>query len=70
MNPNRVDVKAAAAHAGVSVSKMNKLRCQFGGPRYYKIGRRCVYDLADIDSWMSSMQRSSTADQGPSQAAA
>lgn len=64
MTLTRVDVSVAAMHAGVSTSNLNKLRCHGGGPRYYKIGRRVVYDLADIDSWLASMQRSSTSDTG------
>jgi len=66
MNTSRVDVSAAATDAGVSTSNLNKLRCHGGGPRYYKIGRRVVYDLADVDAWLRGMSRSSTSDSGVS----
>ena len=45
----RLNVNEAADYLGISVSKLNKLRTYGGGTRYYKLGHRVVYDIADLD---------------------
>jgi len=43
---------------------MEKYRIHGGGPAYYKLGRRVVYDTADLDVWLKAKRRRSTADTG------
>lgn len=50
----------AAAYCGSSASTFEKLRLYGGGPRYVKIGRRVVYDPADLDAWLAANRRRST----------
>jgi len=59
--PN-MTVQEAAVHARISVSALDKLRCFGGGPEFYKLGRRVVYDSADLDAWLASQKRRSTSD--------
>jgi hypothetical protein len=56
----RVNVKEAAGHIGLSVSKLNKLRTYGGGPKYYKLDHRVVYDIADLDAWVAERSRTNT----------
>ena len=63
-NRTRLTVEAAATHIGLSVSTLNKLRVFGGGPVFLKLGRRVVYDLADLEHWLSSKRRVSTSDGG------
>jgi len=56
----RVNVREAAAHIGSSKSKLDKLRCYGGGPRYYKICSKVVYDVADLDAWLAERARENT----------
>ncbi len=62
--PSRLPVNAAAAYAGISVSTLNKLRVFGGGPIFLKLGRRVIYEIADLDDWLASKRRSSTSDDG------
>lgn len=59
-----LSVDAASRHIGLSVSTLNKLRVFGGGPVFLKLGRRVVYDLADLDAWLSTKRRRSTSDIG------
>lgn len=52
----------AAAYCGSSASTFEKLRLTGGGPRYVKLGRRVVYDPADLDDWLLANRRVSTSD--------
>ena len=53
----------AAAYCGSSASTFAKLRLYGGGPHYVKLGRRVVYDPADLDRWLASHRRASTSDE-------
>ena len=53
----------AAAYCGSSASTFAKLRLYGGGPLYVKLGRRVVYDPADLDRWLASHRRASTSDE-------
>lgn len=64
LGPRRVDTKGASKHVGSAESTLNKLRVYGGGPRYIKIGRRVLYDIADLDAWIEQNKRSSTSDTG------
>ena len=54
----------AAAYCGSSASTFEKLRLTGGGPVYSKIGRRVVYRIDDLDSWLAANRRRSTSDTG------
>ena len=54
----------AAEYCGFSASTFEKLRLYGGGPRYVKLGRRVVYDPADLDAWLAVNRRTSTSDNG------
>ncbi len=51
----------AAVYLGVSRSWLNKKRCiDSDGPRFCKIGRRVLYDIADLDAYAEQAKRRST----------
>ncbi|MFA7413659.1 MAG: helix-turn-helix domain-containing protein [Rhizobium sp.] len=52
--------QGAAEYLSLSASTLNKLRLTGGGPEYIKLGKAVVYDLADLDVWLSSKRRRST----------
>jgi hypothetical protein len=54
--------KCAGQYTGVSDKYLRKLRCVGGGPVYVKVGRRVVYDQADLDAWLDSLKVKSTSD--------
>ena len=54
-------VREAAEHLRLSKSTLDKLRVYGGGPVYHKLGRTVVYAAADLDTWMASRRRGSTA---------
>ncbi len=54
---------AAADFLGLSASTLAKMRLRGDGPIYSKAGPRVVvYDLADLESWLTARKRSSTSD--------
>ena len=59
----RYQTKEAADYANVSSSYFNKLRCYGGGPKYLKIGRRVIYEQADLDAWLNAHKRASTSEE-------
>ena len=57
----KLQTREAAAYLGVSASMLTKLRSTHGGgPDYIKIGRRCVYDVYDLEAWAAALKRRST----------
>lgn len=58
--------KEAAAILGISLSRLNRFRCEGGGPVYCKLGSgsraRVGYRLADLDSWLQSCTRKHTSE--------
>jgi predicted DNA-binding transcriptional regulator AlpA len=60
----RLSGPEAAHYLGISASTLSKLRVFGGGPKFYKLGRRVVYDSSDLDDWFAARQRSSTSDSG------
>ena len=58
--------REAADFSGLSKSTLDKMRVFGGGPPYLKIGRRVVYDPADLDQWLVSHRRRSTSERGSS----
>lgn len=55
----------AAEYCGSSSSTFEKLRLTGGGPHFVKIGRRVVYDPADLDAWLAENRQRSTSDRSP-----
>lgn len=60
----RLTVKEAAVYVPLAKSTLDKFRVAGGGPRFIKIGKRVLYDTADLDGWMEAQKRNSTADTG------
>jgi hypothetical protein len=52
----------AAAYCDLGKSTLDKLRIFGGGPFYSKIGRRVVYDPADLDQWLLAHRQTSTSE--------
>jgi predicted DNA-binding transcriptional regulator AlpA len=55
-----IRVRDAALYCGISKSTLDKLRCFGGGPVYLKLGKTVVYDIGDLDAWLSARRRKST----------
>lgn len=58
----------AARYLGLSTSTVNKLRLTGGGPLYSRVGRRVLYRVQDLDAWVASGRRRSTAENMPTEA--
>ena len=52
-----LDTRQAAAYLGIGASTLNRMRVSGEGPRYSKLGRRVVYDAADLDKWVEERKR-------------
>jgi predicted DNA-binding transcriptional regulator AlpA len=55
--------KPAAERIGLKQKTFENWRCNGNGPPFYKIGSRVVYDDAEVDAWLESRRRTSTAQQ-------
>ncbi|MCJ2014533.1 helix-turn-helix domain-containing protein [Methylobacterium sp. J-076] len=55
-------VEEAAQYLRVSQSFLNQSRIRGDGPVFYKIGRRVVYETADLDLWKETRRRRSTSE--------
>jgi len=69
MQTHKLSSREAASYLGVSESYLNKTRVLGGGPAYFKLGRKVVYDRENLDAWLASHRRQSTS-QPPALAAA
>ena len=58
----KLTVKETAAYLSVSKSWLDKRRLDGNGPAYLKLGRRVVYDMADLDAWAASNKRQNTSE--------
>jgi excisionase family DNA binding protein len=56
--------KAAAAYVGLAVQTLAEMRVSGESPPFHKIGRRVLYDRADLDAWLAQRKRRSTSDTG------
>lgn len=62
VRPRCLDEEQASIYVGMSVSFLQKSRCtgatggQTPGPLFKKIGKRVVYDIADLDAWLDSFR--------------
>ncbi len=46
----------AAAYLGLSPFTLDTWACRGSGPTFYKLGRRAMYRLADLEAWLQSHQ--------------
>ena len=58
------DTAATAPLVGVKPGTLEVWRCKGIGPRFIKSGSRVVYRLRDINEYLDSRTRNSTADPG------
>jgi predicted DNA-binding transcriptional regulator AlpA len=58
-----LSTREAAAYCGSSASTFAKLRLYGGGPGFVKLGRRVVYDPADLDAWLAAHRQNTTSEQ-------
>jgi excisionase family DNA binding protein len=56
----KMSVSETAAYLNLSKSTLNKLRLSGNGPAYLKLGRRVLYDRADVDRWTAQNTRRQT----------
>ena len=54
--------KLAAAFLGLKPSTLERWRSKGEGPVFHKIGGRIYYTRADLDAWIESRRRRSTAE--------
>lgn len=59
------DTAAAAPLLGVRKGTLEVWRVRGTGPRFLKVGSRVLYRLRDINEFLDSRTRTSTADPGP-----
>jgi predicted DNA-binding transcriptional regulator AlpA len=58
----KLDTPQAAEYLGLGKSTLDKLRVAGSGPAFIKIGKRVVYDPADLDAWFAAHKRISTSE--------
>lgn len=63
----RLNVREAAEYTGLAVATLNKYRCSGAGPAFLRPGgaRRVLYDVADLDAWLTACRRHSTSETIP-----
>jgi predicted DNA-binding transcriptional regulator AlpA len=54
------DTRGCAERIGIKAKTLDNWRSTGGGPPYYKIGGRVVYDDAEVDDWLAARRRTST----------
>lgn len=59
--------KEAADYLGLTVHTMRRWRWSGDGPRFLKMGSRCLYPVAELEAYQASCLRRSTSDPGPTQ---
>jgi hypothetical protein len=52
----------ASQYLNVSQSMLAKRRLSGDGPRYSKLGKRGVYEVADLDQWITASRHLSTSE--------
>ena len=58
----KLSTTEAAAYAGLAKSTLEKLRLTGYGPIYLKVARRVLYDVRDIEAWLTKHRCTSTSD--------
>lgn len=59
-----LNVPEAAEYLRMAPQTLAKMRCEGTSPPFIKLGRRVLYDLAEIDQWLDQRRRRSTSDPG------
>lgn len=55
-------VREVAVYTGIPKSTLDKKRCYGGGPEWIEAGpRKVLYDRVDVDAWMATRKRNTTA---------
>lgn len=62
--PTFIDTNQFASLTGRSKRTVEHARLAGNGPPYYKLGRRVVYRLDEVLTWVHAQQRRSTSDPG------
>lgn len=52
----------AASYLKLSQSMLAKRRLTGDGPRYSKLGKRVIYEVADLDQWIAERMHRSTSE--------
>lgn len=67
MQARRLSTIEAAQYLGSQISprSLEAWRVRGGGPVYCRLGKKCVYDIADLDAWVASKRRASTSASAP-----
>ena len=52
MSPRGISTAEAGAYLGAPASTLVYWRAQRTGPRWYKLGKRVMYDRADLDAFI------------------
>jgi predicted DNA-binding transcriptional regulator AlpA len=47
---------------GLTRKALQNMRWRGGGPRYVKLGRRVLYDRADLEAWIQQNKRGDTSE--------
>ncbi|MEZ5280644.1 MAG: helix-turn-helix domain-containing protein [Acidimicrobiales bacterium] len=47
-----IPIEGAAEFCGVSVNTIHSMRMQGVGPRAYRLGKRLMFDPADLETWI------------------
>lgn len=56
----KLETEPAALYCGSKKKTFEKYRVTGGGPAYIKLGRKVVYEVADLDRWLERFRRTST----------
>lgn len=54
--------RAAAEYLGLSPATLAKMRCRGGGPCYFSLGRKVLYERATLDAWLEERRARNTSD--------
>jgi hypothetical protein len=60
--PELMDTSETAKYLNVSPASLNAWRANGNGPPFLKVSTLVRYSRADVDSWLASRRRTSTAD--------
>ena len=63
---HKLSTTEAAAYVGLAKSTLEKLRLTGYGPIYLKVSRSVLYDIRDIEAWLTKHRCISTSDLGTS----
>ena len=64
MTGQNIPTPVAAEIIGISARTLEKWRVTGQGPTYLKLGKRVLYPVRDLESWIQGQKRRSTSDEG------